>query len=184
MQEKENVLRIFQETKKAIEIGDAIKIKHLSDQTINTASLTQDPDNITVAVLIYSLSKVIGRPGYKSLSGWNNLYKTYITGLNNVINALEKKDDDSLNKNLENMRNAINKVSGKIKQYIQDVFRKASLNKASKIYEHGLSMEKTAKLLGVSLFELASYTGQKEMTTPTQTLDIKSRINLAMEMFA
>ena len=127
MQEKENVLRIFQETKKAIETGDAIKIKHLSDQTINTASLTQDPDNITVAVLIYSLSKVIGRPGYKNLSGWNNFYKIYITGLNNVINALEKKDDNSLNKNLENMRNAINKVSGKIKQYIQDVFRKASI---------------------------------------------------------
>ena len=68
MQEKENVLRILEEAKKAIEIGDALEIKNLSNQTINTASLIQDPDNIAVAVIVYSLSKIIFIP-IKKLTG-------------------------------------------------------------------------------------------------------------------
>jgi hypothetical protein len=185
MQEKENVLRIFKETKEAIERGDIVKIENLSNQTINTSSLSQDPDNITVAVLVYSLSKIIQRTNYKKIPGWPTFYNTYITGINNIIQALEKNDDISLKKNLENMRNALNKVSGKLKQYISDVFRKASINKASNIYSHGLSMENTAKLLGITLFELASYAGQKGIVDNSQikTIGVKSRINLAMEMF-
>ena len=43
MQERENILRIFQETRKAVELGDSAEIKNLSNQTNNTAALTQDP---------------------------------------------------------------------------------------------------------------------------------------------
>ena len=75
MQEKENVLRIFEETKRAIEENDSAKIKSLSNQTINTASLTHDPDNIAVAVVVYSLSKIIEREGYRKLPGWSNFYR-------------------------------------------------------------------------------------------------------------
>ena len=46
MQERENILRIFQETKAAVERGDSAKIKNLSNQTNNTAALTNDADNI------------------------------------------------------------------------------------------------------------------------------------------
>ena len=42
MQEKENILRIMEKTKEAITKGDVVTIKSLSNQTINTASLTQD----------------------------------------------------------------------------------------------------------------------------------------------
>ena len=59
IEERDNVLRILKETKRALERGDASKLRLLSDQTINTASRTQDPDNIAVAVIVYSLSKII-----------------------------------------------------------------------------------------------------------------------------
>ena len=61
MQERENVLRIFEETKRAVETNDTFKLKQLSDQTNNTASRTQDPDNITTAVIIYSIGKILER---------------------------------------------------------------------------------------------------------------------------
>ena len=47
-------------------------------------------------------------------------------------------------------------------------------------------MEHTASLLGVTLFELASYAGQKpEISDVTfnKTVDVKKRIKTAMEMF-
>ena len=185
MQEVENILKIFKETKEAIEKNDPMKIKNISNQTINTASLTHDPDNITVAVIIYSLSKILQREDYRSLPGWNNFYKIYINSINSIILALQKKDDKAIQFNLNIMRNAIGKVSGQLKNYIQDVFRKASINKASRIYEHGISMEKTASLLGITLFELANYAGQKEIENVglTKPTDVKSRIKIAMEMF-
>ena len=69
MEEKENVLRILKEAKQALKRRDVVKARNLSNQTINTASLTHDPDNIAVAVMIYSLSKIFERvcpsPGYK-----------------------------------------------------------------------------------------------------------------------
>ena len=185
MQEKDNVLRIFQETKEAILDGDTVKIKTLSNQTINTASLTHDPDNIAVAIIVYSLSKILEREDYKKLSGWNNFYKTYINVIDKIIPAIKKSDDKNIRENLKLIRQAINKLSGKLKIYIKDVFRKARINKASKIYEHGISMEKTSKLLGITMYELANYAGQTEISDLPlgKTLDVKSRIKLAEEMF-
>ncbi len=185
MQERENILKIFLETKKAFERGDSATIKNLSNQTNNTAALTQDPDNIAAAVVVYALSKIIERQDYKSLPGWNKFYKTHIDSIDKKISALEKGDDEAFRKEIKRIREAIGALSGELKVYIQDVFRKASINRASKIYEHGISMEKTASLLGITLFELASYAGQKEIVDVPQikTIGVKERIKLAMDFF-
>jgi len=185
MQEKENILRILEETKRAIKEEDVLNLKDLSNQTNNTASRTQDPDNILIAVLVYSLSKIIERKEYQTYSGWDSFYQTIISSINNSIISIKKKDDAKFKENLESIRNAINKLSGNLKKYIQDVFRKASINKASKIYEHGISMEKTASLLGVTMFELASYAGQTNISDvrESKTMSVKSRIKLAEEFF-
>ncbi len=185
MHERDNVLRIFNETKKAVDEGNVSKIKSLSNQTTNTASLTHDPDNIAAAVVVYSLSKILERENYKTLAGWNKFYKMYITAINNIIQSIEKKDDKAYRENIELIKQSMENVSGKLKEYVQDVFGKAKINKASKIYEHGMSMEKTASLLGINLFELASYVGQKDIETPeTKPVPVKNRIKLAMEIFS
>ena len=88
---------------------------------------------------------------------------------------MKKKDETSARKYLETIRKSIEKISGRLREYIQDVFRKASINKASKIYEHGISMERTSKLLGITMFDLASYAGQKAdgITPGTETMNVK-----------
>ncbi len=186
MQEKENVLRILEETKEAIKNNDSLKLKVLSNQTNNTASLTQDSDNIAVAVAVYSISKIIERTEYRNFPGWNDFYKTIVSAIDNSIIAIKKNDSKKLSDSLISIRKAVSKLSGKLKEYIQDVFRKAQINKASKIYEHGISMEKTSNLLGITMFELMSYSGQKPESPEvslTKTLDVKSRIKNAMDMF-
>ena len=81
MKERENVLRILKETRKAIKEDNPAEIKELSNQTTNTASLTQDPDNIAVAVIVYSIGKILERDNYKSMKGWNTFYRIVITSL-------------------------------------------------------------------------------------------------------
>ncbi len=186
MQEKENVLRILQETKDAINNDNSIKLKELSDQTIHTASITQDPDNIAVAVAVYSLSKIVERKKYQEFPGWKDFYKNLMSIVDNSISALKKNDDKKIKDDLAALRGIISTLSGQLKDYIQDVFRKAQINKASKIYEHGISLEQTANLLGITMFELMSYSGQKPETSEaplTKTVDVKTRIKTAMDIF-
>lgn len=181
MQEKENVLAILQGAKEAVQKEDAIQLKNLSNQTVHTASITQDSDNIAVAVIVYSLSKIIER-GYHGHPEWK---KTIVSTLNNLISSIKKQDDKSFKSNLKLLKMTINKLSGSFRKYVQDVFTKASINKASKIHEHGISMERTAGLLGLTMFDLAGYTGQSVSAgvSLTKTIDTKSRIKLAIEMF-
>jgi len=186
MQEKKNILRILTETLKAVKEDDNIKLKELSNQTIHTASITQDPDNIVIAVVIYSLSKIIERrENYRTKSGWDNFYKGIITGLENSIQAIKKDDEFHLRNHIEDLRKRVEGVSGKLRKYIRDVFIKARINKASRIYEHGISMEKTSRLLGITMWDLASYAGQTGISDVPlgQTMNAKTRIKLAMEFF-
>ena len=185
MKEEENILMILRETKKAIADDNPALIKDLSNQTINTASLTQDPDNILVAVIIYSLSKIFERHNYRELSGWNNFYKAVLSSLDHSIKDIETGDEEDFRRDFEAIRKAVNKLSGKLRKYIEEVFRKAQINKASRIYEHGISMEQTANLLGITMFELADYAGKTGIPDVNlgQTLDVKSRIKIAEDMF-
>jgi hypothetical protein len=85
MQEADNVLRILKETKIALEKNDSFKLRGLSNQTINTASLAQDADNIAVAVLVYSLSKIVERLDYRQLPGWKKFYSNILLYLDKSI---------------------------------------------------------------------------------------------------
>jgi len=183
MQDDKNILRILKESRDALDRGDSSEMRSLSNQTINTASLTQDPDNIAVAVMIYSLSKIIEREDYRSLKGWGIFHKLFTSALDKSIIDIERKDEEKFRKDFEMIRKAINKISGKLRKYVEEVFRQAEINKASRIHEHGLSMEQTANLLGITMYELAEYVGKTGISEvpENKTLSVHERIKLALE---
>ena len=186
MQEKENIKRILEGTIKGIKSEDVVKLKDLSNQTIHTASITQDPDNIAIAVIIYSLSKIIERKDYRERPGLDRFYDNIINEIEHSIYAIRKRDDRHLRIHIERLIKRLEGVSGKLKKYIQEVIEKARINKASRIYEHGISMEKTAKLLGITIWELANYAGQTGIpdVNLAKTMEIKDRIKIAENIFA
>jgi hypothetical protein len=185
MQEADNVLRILKETKIALEKNDSFTLRGLSNQTMNTASLAQDADNIAVAVLVYSLSKIIERLDYRQLTGWKRFYSNILLYLDKSIRDIEEKDYGRFRDDFKKIRGMIENLSGKLKKYVKEVFKNADINKASRIYEHGISMEQTANLLGVSLYDLAEYAGKTGIPDVPEnyTMNTKARIKLAMEMF-
>jgi len=185
MEEVLHILEVLRETKRALKEKRYLMIKNLSNEVIHNSSINQDPDVISTAVILYSLSKLIEREHYKEYANWQEFYRNYLKGIDNLIRALEKNDIDKFRIEVENIRNLIQDLSGNLKIFIQDVFRKAMINKASKIYEHGISMEKTSKILGISIWELAEFVGQTKVSDVnlSVTLDIKSRIKIAEDIF-
>lgn len=185
MKETENILRILRETLKLIKQDNVHALKTLSNQTIHSATISQDGDNIVVAVLVYSLGKILERSHYRDMENWSSFYDTVIKNLELAIKALENKDIEHVRTYLGRIRNSLNKLSGNLGRYIKDIFRKAEINKAFKLYEHGLSSEQTAELLGVSLWDLASYIGQSSIgdSKVAISLPVAKRIQIAEEIF-
>lgn len=185
MQEKEHVIEILIGAKKAIREEDIGEIKSLSNQTIHSASIYQDPDNIALAVILYTISKLIEREKYHTLTGWKEFEKNYEKCLERAIISLKKDQLELYREQIDCIRDFVRKLSGNLKKYVEEVLRKAQINKASKIYEHGISLEATAKILGLTLWELNQYVGQAGIgdVNLAYTLDIRKRIKNAEEMF-
>jgi len=119
------------------------------------------------------------------LPGWKSFYKNVLLYLDKSIKDIENKDFGKFREDFKKIRGSIENLSGKLKKYIKEVIRNAEINKASRIYAHGISMEQTANLLGVSLYELADYAGKTGIADVPEnmTRNTKDRIKLAMEMF-
>ncbi|MFH1711133.1 MAG: hypothetical protein ABH840_02365 [Nanoarchaeota archaeon] len=185
MHEKDNILRILRETRTAIEKEDVVALKELSNQTIHTASIYRDTDNISIAVIIYSVSKIIERKNYQNYKGWSKFFNKFKICLDRAILALENNQEAYFVEQLKCIRKEINSLTGSLKRHIKEVFKKAEINKASRIYEHGISMQQTANLLGISIWDLAAYAGQTGISDVNLsiTLSVKTRIKNAMDMF-
>jgi len=185
MEEKEHVLSVLESVKNALRKKDYIELKNLSDQVVHISSIHQDSNVISVAVIIYSLSKLIERKSYKTEKNWDKFYLNYLKNIDDMIVALRKDDLKRFHDEIQANRELIQGLSGNLKIYIRDVFSKAKVNKASRIYEHGISMEKTAKILGISLWELAEYAGKTRIgdVNLAVTMPIKKRIKFAEEVF-
>ena len=158
--ERSNILSILKRAQKAVKEKDSAVLKDLSNKTIHSASIYQDTDSIALAVVIYAVSKIIERANFRKYKDWQICKNCIFTGLDKAVRHLEKNDLESFRADLLEIRKVITQLSGNLKRYVSEVFKLAAINKASRIYEHGISLEQTANLLGITMFELAEYTGR------------------------
>lgn len=184
-EEIDHIIQILSATKKALAEEDASSLRELSNQTIHCAAYIQDSGSITLAVIIYTLSKLIERSDQRRLKKWPEFSKRFNSWISLNIQALQEKKMEQYERYLEEMRKTLAATSINLKPYIQEVLRKASINKASRIYHHGISLGKTAQLLGITQWELSEYAGQKEGDDQSSnTLDVKKRAKTALEFFS
>ena len=185
MEEVSNVLEVLTRARYALEQEDTKQLKELSNRTIHSASVYQHTDYILVATIIYALSKLVERKDKINIINWSLFIKSVSSFLSLMIAALQKGKHTQFIKLLSKTKYYLENSSSNVKPLIEELLRKASINKASKIYEHGISLTKTTKLLGVTPWELSEYIGEKEgpQLKLNKTIDAKSRVNMAMEFF-
>lgn len=185
MEESENLIRILNEAQIAFKNKDSIKLKKLSNETVHSSSLNQDSSNILVAVVIYSLGKILERENYFNLPGWKNFENLTNSAIKVSIVDLKQNKIEKFTQDFVQIRKAIGKISGKLKKYIEEVFKRSEVTKASRIYEHGISLGRTSKLLGITVYDLANYSGQTGISEVSlnQTINERERIKMLEEIF-
>jgi hypothetical protein len=178
-----NAIQVLEQSRQALLEKNSIKLRELSNRTTHTSCTYQDEGSILIAVLVYTLSKLIEREDFKKIKDWDKMATKINLHLGKAVDSLENEDYESYKKELRNSKSALENASVKLKPYIEELLRKAEINKAAKFYEHGLSLEKTADILGVTQWELSEYTGQKEMKDIklNRTINTKTRIKMAMD---
>lgn len=186
MKEREHVIAVLKDTRKALIQRDAFKLKELSNQTIHSATCFQDAGYTLTAVIVYSLSKIIDRQDYNKIKNWDELIRRFISFIDLSIKALQEDNIPAFESHLVRAKNALAGISGNLKPYIEEVLRKAAINKAGKLYEHGLSLGQTAKILGITQWELSSYAGEARnvLSGYNESLTTKKRAEMALEFFS
>lgn len=184
--EAKHISEVLQMTLDSIKDKDADKLRELSNQTIHNASIYQDPGNISVAVLVYAIAKLIERKDYEHIKNWSKFTKKINLYFTLAISALKKDNFNKYENYLQDARKSISIVQVNLKPYIQEVLRKASINKASRIYEHGVSLGRTSEILGITEWELSEYSGQTRIADIHYNIsfDVEKRARMALEFFS
>jgi len=178
---RKDALQILDKTISILRVKEeknVIKLRNLSNHTIHNASVFQDDCSVSIAVVIYALSKIIER-------------KQNILNYKHSIKHLEKARKSLKNDELHNFERAmrrllaeISRVDLKLELYITEVIKEAQIKKGCKLCEHGLSTAKASEVIGVSQWDLMGYLGNTQIKDDTKSVDVRTRLKLARGLFS
>ncbi|MEM2121687.1 MAG: hypothetical protein QXU20_03480 [Candidatus Woesearchaeota archaeon] len=167
-------IKIIEDSISALRQKDVLKLKEISDHTIHNASIFQDEDSITIAVLIYALSKILER-GFENQSLFEK--KLEFAKL-----QLIKQNIEFYRKIIKEIFSEISRIDSQLKIYVQEVIEKAKIKKGAKLYYHGISIARTASILGITQWELMNYIGKIEEPSLAKT-NVSERLKIARRIF-
>ncbi|MBN2368766.1 hypothetical protein JXC34_07120 [Candidatus Woesearchaeota archaeon] len=167
---KKDILNVLHQAIEIVKNRQLYKLRELSDHVIHNASIFQDKESVTIAVTIYSLSKI-----YQSS---NNIDKFVLPHLMNAVAALEKGILNKYESEIKHLITDISKKDKKTNLYVQQVLERAQIKKASKMFEHGISMGQVADTLGISLWDLMDYVGKTKIV---DRFDYKTDVSEKLE---
>jgi len=175
---KQDILSVIDQALVRIRLRDFTALKELSNHTIHNASMFQDPDSVSIAVVMYALSKIADRsqdPSY---------LKKIAQAFQKCKQSLQKNNITAYRNCIKSIFKVISSYDIKFKIYVEEVIDKAQVKKGSKIYEHGISIAKTAEILGVGQWELMSYIGKTRIHDEfVGRVDVRKRIEFARGLF-
>jgi hypothetical protein len=182
---KKEIINILKISLDAIKKDDIKILRDLSNGIINSSSISQDEDVIMIAVVTYSLAKIFERTDYRKYSGWHLFHETVNNSLRGALFALENNNVINFEKDIKGILDIVDKLDNKLKNYIKDVIHDAQIARGSRLYEHGISMGRTAELLGINKWELTEYVGKTGISEIKEgfTLDIEKRLRAARRLF-
>lgn len=182
---REDILSILSDAIKAIEQNDTQQLMEISDHTVHDASIFQDKYSTSIAVIIYSLSKIFQKHQYRHFKEWDRFYKRCLSDLKKSEQALLKKDVSAFDQKIKDLYKTISTLEHKFGLYITEVLNQAQIKKSGKVYEHGISAGRAAELLGITPWELMTYLGQTKIidTMPVPTKSVKERLKFTKKLF-
>src|SRR3989338_1035637 len=157
---------------------DLTQLSELSNHIIHSASIFQDEDSISTALLVYSIYKIFTRGKSRE-----KIYSEIVPIVKQARSDLKTGKDENFRKRIRNIFRAIAGIDSQVSIYIDELLDKARLKKGAKIYEHGISIARVSEIIGISLWELASYVGRTNLPEHSAAVSAEKRLGFAREIF-
>ena len=157
---------------------DTQELKELSNHTIHNASVFQDDCSVSVAVVVYALSKIIERNPEKLN------YNKFLKILEKARKSVANNEDYSFSLSIKALFFEISRIDSRLKAYMQEVINEAQVKKGCKLCEHGLSTARASQIMGVSQWELMKYLGNANLNEHSTGIDVKTRVKFARGLFS
>ena len=181
---KKDLLLVISSSLLALEKHQIFKLDGISDQCLQSAALYQDQDTINLAIIIYSLAKVSARNEIQPIANWEKILKDIHALLISARHHLNRNQLASFRADMKARIDKISKADQKIAMYIDKVLHKARIKKGRKMYEQGISIGETSKLVGVNYWDLMSYVGKTQIIDKEEVrFDAKKRLNITKRLF-
>ncbi len=177
---KEDILSIIEQA--VVILGekeqiDASQLEELSNHTIHDASIYQDFDAVSVAILIYALYKVCKELGSKD-------YARISDELEDARNHLWRNKLAAYNKSIQRLFSRITNISKKTSMFITEVLDAAKIKKGAQLFKHGISAARAAEILGITQWELLGYLGTTQLPESVEiAVPTRKRLELAFALF-
>ncbi len=159
-----------------LEHKDLRDVNEITNEIIHCASIFQDEDSVSIAVVGYALFKMLERE--------NNIDPQFIHYLKEARSVLGKNKIKQFHFLIKKLTATIAKKDKELNIYIRHVLNEAQIKKGSKIYEQGISLAQTAKLLNISQWELMKYIGKTTQSDISpEKIEIQQRIIFTRQLF-
>ncbi len=177
-----DLLGTLKKIKYALEERDAVLLKELSNHTMHISSIYHEKRTIYIAMIAYSLSKIIEKKGIERIH--KEELNDFITGIVQNFGALmmflEERDFQKVTDAIKGMLKEISEFDSSFGRYIEDILEFSKIQKGAKVYEHGLSLSSVAEMIGVSKWDLMKKIGEikehEEIETPRTVKERFERI--------
>jgi len=170
-----NIIRLLQDSLAAIRKNDSFKLKELSSTNVHSASIFQDEDSLSISVAIYALSKVIERTSRK---------KAIVSHLETALKAARSSNQEKYRSIIKSLLNTIEVEDYRLKKFVSSVIEQAQVKKGCAICEHGISIGRTANILGLTQWELMGYLGKTHAAEQSsEMVPTEKRLALARRIF-
>lgn len=175
---KRDILAVLEKVVRAVKEQDVVVLAELSNHVIHDASIFQDGDSTSFAILVYALSKTVQRCCQGGLST-----EKFQEVLGDAYTALKHDDEARYAARIHSLFNSIQATDNRLKLYVEQVISKARIKKGSELYKHGISVARTAEILGISQWDLLNYVGKTFIAEMTPDEDVRQRVKFARGLF-
>ena len=151
------IVKVLQKLKSATISGNSQSLKNIAKSALDTASIFQNKNTLSVAVLAYAIVKLIERKKIIQTNLPISVYRDIIKNLEEASKNLAKEKIPSYEKNIRALFKLIGKLDDKLPLYIEEVVNKAKIKKGFLLHEKGISLPRAAHIMGVSQWELMGY---------------------------
>jgi hypothetical protein len=176
---------IIEKIRQALRKKDIHQMRKINDECLRELSLQFDRMPYLLALLSYSLGKILSKPRYWKRQGVAEFMKNVDVELDAASRYAADGNERRLGGRLEKILGSLEKLDLRDRRFLKDVLTKARLKVASTLYAQGFSLGKAQEVTGVDKREILAYAGQTMMFDRVhEEKGISERLAKLRELFA